>query len=341
MTSERPREDKDWDYLRPSDTVKPFLRFEERSPGIFELICLDGWPSKVASNRPDGSYATKDLFMKHPTIEAYKYYARLDDTIVLVNGEKVNPLDLEGTIRQDAAVSEAIVFGAGKAKIGMMIIPSAEAAALSADQIVEQIWPTVEKTQTAMPAYGQLSRDMVKILPPDTQYPRTDKGTIIRQAFYREFGELIEDAYEDKTAEGALSLSESELKSFLNEQLRGILPAKAYSALTEDADFFNLGMDSLQATQLRSVLVRNINMNGQILGLNVAFDYPTINSLAHHLYSLRSGAASSVESVEDMMRSLIIKYGEKFHQHRPLPNGLDGRYIVSAHNLMSLSLLLT
>ncbi|KAL1970082.1 hypothetical protein VTN77DRAFT_6487 [Rasamsonia byssochlamydoides] len=327
MTSTRPREDKTWDYLRPFDAVKPFLRFEERSPGIYELICLDGWPSKVASNRPDGSYATKDLFMKHPTMEAYKYYARLDDTIVLVNGEKVNPLEMEGAIRQDAAVSEAIVFGAGKAKIGMMIVLSAEGAALSTDQLIDQIWPRVEKAQTAMPAYGRLSRDMIKILPADTQYPRTDKGTIIRQAFYRQFGQLIEEAYAEKTDEEALSLSESELKSFLKEQLRDILPPKAYSALTDDADFFNLGMDSLQATQLRSILVRRIDTNGQTLGLNVAFDYPTINALAHHLYSLRSGAASSVDSVEDVMRRLIAKYGE-FQQHTPLPNGLGGRYIV-------------
>ena len=37
------------------------------------------------SNQPDGSYATKDLFIKHPTIpDAYKYIGRIDDTLVMV-----------------------------------------------------------------------------------------------------------------------------------------------------------------------------------------------------------------------------------------------------------------
>ncbi|KAL2012020.1 hypothetical protein VTN00DRAFT_4738 [Thermoascus crustaceus] len=328
MTSFRPREDKGWDYLRPSDSVKPYLRFEERAPGIFELICLDGWPSKVMSNRPDGSYATKDLFMKHPTIEAYKYYARLDDTIILVNGEKVNPLAMEGTIRQDGVVSEAVVFGAGKTSVGLMIIPSEDASGLSTEQIIDRIWPAVERVQTSMPAYGHLSRDMVKVLPADTQYPRTDKGTVIRQAFYRQFSQIIEDAYEENNGtEETLALSEPELKSFLREQLQNILPLKNPSALTDGADFFGLGMDSLQATQLRSILVKRIDTNGQKLGLNVAFDYPTINSLAHHLHSLKSGDTTDKESIEELMEKLITKYSS-FERHKPLPNGLCGRYIV-------------
>lgn len=37
------------------------------------------------SNQPDGSYATSDLFVKHPTIpDAYKYIGRIDDTLVMV-----------------------------------------------------------------------------------------------------------------------------------------------------------------------------------------------------------------------------------------------------------------
>jgi hypothetical protein len=55
MTSFREPGDKAWDYVRAGDAVKPYLQWEERNPGIFELVVLDGWTSKVASNRPDGS----------------------------------------------------------------------------------------------------------------------------------------------------------------------------------------------------------------------------------------------------------------------------------------------
>lgn len=44
------------------------------------------------SNRPDGSYATKDLFLQHPEHTSwYKYVGRLDDTLTQTLGEKTNP----------------------------------------------------------------------------------------------------------------------------------------------------------------------------------------------------------------------------------------------------------
>ncbi|OJJ30358.1 hypothetical protein ASPWEDRAFT_120587 [Aspergillus wentii DTO 134E9] len=328
MTSVRPREDKEWDYLRPSEAVKRFLRFEERSAGIFELVCLDGWPSKVTSNRPDGSYATKDLFMKHSTLEAYKYYARLDDTLVLVNGEKVNPLDMEGHVRQHDAVSEAVVFGQGKSHIGLAVIRAPGAVTLSDEGLIQIIWPAIESAHEVMPAFGQLSRSMVRVLSADTAYPRTDKGTVIRQAFYRDFSQMIEDAYEaDETATGSLTLAQPELKAFIRERLETILPLKDPASLTDDTDFFGLGMDSLQATQLRSIITKNINTNGKKLGLNVAFDHPTISSLARHIDSLASGAVDGVVPIEDQMDALLSKYSQ-FQKHIPLPNGLGGRYMV-------------
>lgn len=331
MNSMRPREDKAWDYLRPSESSKKFLRFEERGPGVLELICLDGWPSKVISNRPDGSYATRDLWLKHPTMEAYKYYARLDDTIVLVNGEKVNPLDLEGRVRQRDAVAEAVVFGSGKSCIGLLVIRSNDASTMSDDEVVQAIWPSVERSHKAMPSYGRLSKSMICVLPSATPYPHTDKGTVIRQAFYRNFSHIIEAAYEAEDAgTGSLLLSETQMKGFIREQLLPLLSVKNQSSLKDDTDFFAVGVDSLQATQLRSVLVKSLNTNGHPLGLNVVFEYPTINQLARHLYSLSSGTIDRNESVEDEMRTLLAKYGQ-FEQHIPTPNGLEGKYIVGFH----------
>ncbi|KAL3478125.1 hypothetical protein BJX99DRAFT_245792 [Aspergillus californicus] len=328
LTSMRPREDKRWDWLRPSEAVKKFLRFEERFPGIYESVVLHGWPSKVMSNRPDGSYATKDLFAKHPDIEAYKYYARLDDTVTLVNGEKVIPLDLEGRIRQLSVVADALVFGVGKSSIGLAVIRAPDAASMTDERIIDAIWPAVEQAHETLPAYGQLSKSMVRVLPVDASYARTDKGTVIRQAFYRDYSDLIEAAYEaEDAATGTLLLSEEELKAFLRKELPGIVPIKDLNGFTDDADFFSLGMDSLQATQLRSLLIKTIDTKGHKLGLNVAFEHPTIDSLARYLYSLSSGTAENEVSIEDQMEALISKYSN-FEQHIPRPNGLSGRYIV-------------
>ncbi|KAI3011183.1 hypothetical protein CBS147346_1384 [Aspergillus niger] len=329
MMSTRPRDDKGWDWLRPSDAVKRFLRFEERFPGVFELVCLDGWPSKVMTNRPDGSYATKDLFVKHPTMEAYKYYARLDDTIVLYNGEKVNPLDLEGRVRQRSTVAEAIAFGAGKAHIGLAVIRAPGTESLSDEDIIDSIWPAVEKAHEALPAFGQLSKNMVRVLPADTPYPRTDKGTIIRQAFYKNFQPLIEEVYAAVDAmTGTLVLSEPELRDFLKKQLLQILPLKDSNLLTDDADFFSLGMDSLQASQLRSILVQNLDTKGHQLGLNIAFEQPTISLLARYLAAVQSGEAlPGSQPIHEQMRALISQFSH-FEPHVPHSNELPGRYVV-------------
>lgn len=110
MTSFRDREDLDWDFMRPSAQLQPFLRWEENGPGIFELVVLEGWPSKVATNREDGAYATKDLFEKHPTKNAWRYFARKDDTIVLMNGEVSVETKTSREMRTDYIVRKQIRF---------------------------------------------------------------------------------------------------------------------------------------------------------------------------------------------------------------------------------------
>jgi long-subunit acyl-CoA synthetase (AMP-forming) len=51
------------------------------------------------SNQPDGSYATKDLFLQHETRpNLFKYIGRLDDTLTQTLGEKTNPVPIENTI---------------------------------------------------------------------------------------------------------------------------------------------------------------------------------------------------------------------------------------------------
>jgi hypothetical protein len=54
MTSYRKYdEDKDWNWMRDTGKIANYLRWEERSPGIYEPVVLDGWPAKIKSNTPD------------------------------------------------------------------------------------------------------------------------------------------------------------------------------------------------------------------------------------------------------------------------------------------------
>ncbi|KAI0596609.1 hypothetical protein F4775DRAFT_594114 [Biscogniauxia sp. FL1348] len=313
MTSFRPKGDTAWNYVRVHDKLEPFLRMIPRGPNLFECCVADGWPSKVASNQPDESYATKDLFEPHHTIpKAWKYIARLDDTIVLVNGEKFNPVQMEGRVRSNKFVTEAVVFGSGRPYLGVLVVPSPATQGKSSDEIVDLIWPTLETSRPAE-AYAHISKDMVKILPHDCQYPRTDKGSVIRQAFYKQFAKEIEDSYDaaDMNTQGRSlkALSVEEIRSFLRENLLRLTPK--VSGISDDVDFFSLGLDSLQAIQMRSEIVKSIDTRGQKLGQNVVFDYPSIQKLASVLFKLATGGEDmKAKSVEDEMQDLISKYGD-------------------------------
>ncbi|GAD98608.1 NRPS-like enzyme [Paecilomyces variotii No. 5] len=313
MTSWRPDGDLAWTYLRPSEVAKKHLRFEDQDDGVFELVVGPGWPSLVAKNRPDGAYATRDLFEKHPTMDAWKYSGRIDDVIVLENGEKANPLPIEGAVRRDELVAEAVVFGVGKPHFGIVIILSAASNGLSREVILDKLSPIIEESQQVLPTYAKISRDMVILLPPGTEYPRTDKGTVIRKAFYRHFEKEIDESYNDSVSASTMKVigSEQEVQSLIRDTARAVLGLSADAeALTDDADFFSLGMDSLQASQLRAVLVKNIYTNGQRLELNIVFDNPSIRALTQFIRSLQLGTETAEsDTAEQQMKILIAKYG--------------------------------
>ncbi|KAL0944906.1 nrps-like protein [Colletotrichum truncatum] len=310
MTSFRPADDKAWNYVRVHDKLEPYLKWIPRGPNLFECCVLPGWPSKVATNQDDGSYCTKDLFEPHPTIpKAWKYIARLDDTIALVNGEKFNPVHMEGTIRSSKNITECVIFGVGRPSLGALIVPAASLAGKTEEEILEAVWPVVESASRNVEAYARVSKNMIKLLPYDCAYPRTDKGSVIRQAFYKRYAQEIDEVY-DKADAGSgdlKKLSLPELKDFIRQGIIQTLSKKVQ--LDDDTDFFTLGLDSLQAIQMRSDILRTIDIGGNKLGQTVVFDHPSINKLSTYLYSLGSGEGVQTDvSIESEIRDLIEKY---------------------------------
>ncbi|KAH8891568.1 acetyl-CoA synthetase-like protein [Thozetella sp. PMI_491] len=309
MTSFRGPGDRYWNYVRETDKLAPYLRWIPRGPNLFECAVTEGWQSKVATNQPDGSYNTKDLFEPHPTIPgAWKYIARLDDTIVLVNGEKFNPVQMEGAVRSNPLVAETVVFGAGRPSLGLLVVPSPSTEGLSNDEIVDALWPTVEVANRSVEAYAKVSKGMITLLPQECQYPRTDKGSIIRQAFYKNFAKEIDATYDraDSASDDVRVMEVEELKTFLRAALSRVLGSDIPA--DDTADFFSFGVDSLQAIQMRSEILKNVDVAGHKLGHNVVFDYPSVQRLTTYLAALRDGGEGQQVSVETEMQNLIDRH---------------------------------
>lgn len=322
MNSQRDFEtDKDWNWVRPLASSAQYLVMESHGSNTYEVIVKHGYPPKIETNRPDGSYATKDLFMRHPQHhDRYKYVGRLDDTLVQTLGEKTNPVPIELAIRGNSPyVSEAIVFGAGRPQIGCLILPSELARGLNRAELMEKIWPVVEKANSEAPTHSRLLSEMIEFLSIGTDIPVATKMSILRPACYAKFKDLIDSIYQ-RFEQGAtitkVTLTLPELEDFLLSAIVKVMGPKS-TGLTKDVDLFSFGVDSLQATRVRNTLQQSLELNGQTLGQNVVYEHPSVRKLAGFINELRSGNSSHIRSSSDIMLSLLDKYSARFASHSP------------------------
>jgi len=343
MTSFRPPGDKEWSYMRLWQPVAEFTLMDEIAPGVFECVGLDGLPSKGPSNskppfnekNPANSFRTADLFTRHPDPQKsnfYKYLSRLDDRITLVNGEKVLPLPIEGRIRQEEIVREAVVFGYQQTLPGVLVFRAPDKAVeLSDSEYLDAVWPAIEAANARAETFSRIIRELVVIKSGDCIYPRTDKGTFIRAQVYQQFESDIKQAYAKldtapQTSE-KLSLTIPELEEWLLERFHKDLKIPLKDT---KRDIFAAGVDSLQTTRIwRSIRQKlDLGNSGEHLGQNVVFEKGTVSALARHLYQLRTGEeADEREDEIEVMKEMIERYS-KFTTHIPTKTTKPQREVV-------------
>ncbi|RAR09693.1 acetyl-CoA synthetase-like protein [Stemphylium lycopersici] len=312
MTSVRPPGDDAWDYLRILPQVQKYLFMDEITPGIFECVALDGLKSKstINSDDPPNSFRTRDLFAKHPTNpNHWKYVSRLDDRLTLVNGEKVLPIPIEGRIRQEALVQEAIVFGDGKTVPGILVIKADAAADMNDEEFMQHIWPAIEDANSRAESFSHVPRELIVVVPSGTKYAATDKSTFIRAQVYEQFKQQIHDAYEqfENGTSGSVALPLPELETYLFRRFREELGVQLDFS---ESDFFASGIDSLQCLRMWSLIKKEIDLGGKQadVGQNLLYETGNIAALAQYLHGLRTGETGDVQGYEQIMNELIIKH---------------------------------
>ncbi|KAG0645595.1 Nonribosomal peptide synthase enzyme [Hyphodiscus hymeniophilus] len=313
----RPPEDKAWDYLRPPPHVAPYILMRPIEPNnpICECIVLDGHKGKLKtnSNDPPNSWHTSDLFIAHATIpNAWKFVGRADDRVTLTNGEKVLPLPIEGRIQQDPLVREAVVFGVDRAVPGLLLFRASAARGLSDDDFVEKVWPAIEDANSHAEGFSQIGRDMIAVIAEDVECPSTDKSSIKRAAVYREFKDVIDGVYArlENGMEGTLKLSVEELKEWLVASFADL----GVSLENPETDFFSAGVDSLKAIQMRGLIIKNLDLGGNVskCGSMIVYDCGNVARLAQKVFAIRVGevAESAVSDDISVMEGLIEQYSK-------------------------------
>ena len=252
--------DNDWQYLR-SSSGSDALKFEGREDGVAELVIMPGWPHMAKHNREDGSFTTADLFAPHSNIpQAWKYHSRADSQLTLITGKKFDPAPLEAVIATSPLVKDVLIFGNGQQYPGALLFRSEISAKLADDDLIKQIWPTIEKLNGEGQGHTRLSRTMLVAMPAEApNLEKSSKGTILRGQAEKRFRTHIDNAYHGNLLEEPLSgddkgglMSDDHVPAFILQTIKKAVNKE--DSIPEEADLFSQGVDSVACMQIRAVL---------------------------------------------------------------------------------------
>ncbi|CAK7215727.1 putative NRPS-like protein biosynthetic cluster [Sporothrix bragantina] len=335
-----PEQSDTWAYVRPYPNLNDHMMFKHVEGSTYEAVFLKSHPALLMSNSddPPGSYYAKDLFTPHPTISnAWKYISRQDDRLTLITGEKILPLGMEGAVREHPLVRDALMFGNDRAIPGMLVFRSQAGAALTEDEFIRAIWPSIEQANSIADEFARITRDMVASIAFGVEYPVTDKSNIIRAGASRMFASQIDAIYARLDGGGHSGDGPSNGSGPTLEKPKGPLDVAGLETLIIDtfrtqtgielpsaeADFFASGVDSLRAIQARRLFQELFDFGDYRLPTNVVYDARNASNLARLFHKLlypeqrnghsegsTNGAHGTIVEEDSIavMQSLIDKY---------------------------------
>lgn len=267
--------------------------------------------------------STKDLYRKHPTLpDHWLYHARADDVIVFSNGEKLNPVTIEGIVMGHPNVQGALVVGANRFQPALIIEPRKHPQTKKEEEeLIDSVWPKVVKANEETVAHGQIGRRFIGISKPDKPFMRAGKGTIQRPGTLKQYQAEIDEIYEKAGQASSTEAVKLDLSSedSLVGSVAEIFRTKATTApLDYDTDFFHSGVDSMQVINasrlLRASLERaGVHASADALATRVIYGNPTPRKLAHYIWSIihtgREGALrDEIEHEITAMRTQVERY---------------------------------
>ncbi|KAL3446441.1 putative NRPS-like enzyme [Aspergillus insuetus] len=300
-----------WRYLYIHPTVGP--QFRHHMDDLHELVfqSSDNRPEvqPVFDMFPDlQKYETRDLFSPHPKISNFwRHRGRRDDIIVFLNGEKTNPISFEQHVSQHPAVRSSLVIGSQRVE-ACLLVEAASTEGLDEkekSELVGAIWPTVEEANALCPAHARVTKSKILILDAERPMLRAGKGTVQRAGTVQLYQDEIDALYAETDAESGDDTLSRAFTSFedaiaaLHSLVRGVT---SWSKFEGDADFFALGMDSLQVLRLSRAIQSALGVS---VPQGVIYKNPSLELLAKQLctYDAANGEADRTAMMMRMLQS--------------------------------------
>ncbi|KAG1143227.1 hypothetical protein G6F37_012501 [Rhizopus arrhizus] len=313
---------KNWYSLRPiwnDRSGQSYFIFEDTEEGYKHLYLRSDSPTIAlnVSNREGGGYNSNDLFLEDSEYPGYfNYVGRRDDTLVMENGEKTNPVPMENTIRQSTIVKQVAVLGhARQCTAALIEIDMDYAMSYGPEEIISLVYEAVEDANKECPSHSTILPQMVKILPFNKTLPSTDKGTVIRKKAEAMYAGLVEKMYKDflegpvyNSSSDSSSWSAKQTESFLVKSIAEVLHMPEFAFNDHERSVFDLGLNSLTAIQLRNSIAKQFKNVPQ----NFLFQNSTISSMRQALLSdSQVDAAELAEMRYQQTQELAKSYLER------------------------------
>jgi hypothetical protein len=247
------------------------------------------------------------------------YLGRRDDTLIMENGEKTNPVPMEAIIRQNPVVKQVVILGQRRQCTAALIeIDLKHALKFNPEQIIASVREAVEKANVSCPSHSVILPQMIWILPFDKALPSTDKGTVMRKKAAAEYADIVEKLYKDfiegpsRNTSGVTAdvstWSTEQIDNFLIECASEVLQVPRSNFGHHSQSIFDLGLNSLSAIQLRNLIAEFFGDVSQ----NFLFEHPTIASMREALMSnLKEDLLEQAERRYQQTQELAQSYIEK------------------------------
>ncbi|KAF7347140.1 Acetyl-CoA synthetase-like protein [Mycena venus] len=327
----------EWAWFRFSSRSNirwvPQGRWDVRVPSLGAFTVPETHQVSV-ENLPDvKGYSTKDLFERHPTKpDLYRIVGRLDDVLIMANGEKTVPGPMEDIMMASAHIRGAVMFGRERNQVGVLIEPNPQYKMDAKDekklaQFRDLIWPVIEEANENAPAFARIYKEMVLVTELGRPMVRAPKGTVIKKSTIALYKPDIEQLYDTIEASGNAASDIEPPSSWSAQDLEPWLKTHASAVAGRDIqgghDLFDQGVDSLNATFLRHRIVGALKNSGddatkaaaQKIAQNFIYAHPSIEELANAIAALVHGDSDDSEiGRKALVEAMIAKYSKGFEE---------------------------
>lgn len=271
---------------------------------------------------PDNQeFSTRDVFSRHETKpNLWLHRGRADDTIVLSNGEKFNPQDLELRLGAHPDVKAPLVVGNGEFQLSVLIEPAPSLLRLKTTDRITRIMEIIEPLNKNLPGHARIDKEHIHVFKEDNVFPRSSKGAVQRHPALQKLESTVKSLYNGTNTSvpsqgwslplNSLQALEKSLLAILREEYK-------LADIGTDGNFFDHGVNSLQVVQISRKLGSLLSETTWQNTRRLIYQNPTVHKLSEQIIDLRrrgSLVPDNEESELHAMQAAIDKYQYKSEQ---------------------------